>query len=175
MQYVMFNKRQLSEQRGKISKWNVLAFAGLFLLGVATAIYMQQGRIKPVELPTLSGGQVTLPGDGLSWVNFWSISCPPCLKEMPYLEAIHRDGIEGVQIVAVNLNYDPPVDVNDYIKRENFTLPVALDLNNAALQQFTDKPVVPSHYLVDASGKILLTHLGEIDEAGIRKAIAEHL
>lgn len=165
----------MTKQQGRSSLWNTLGLGGLFALGVATALYIQSGRIKPVELPTLAGGQVTLPGEGLSWVNFWSISCPPCLKEMPYLEAIHRDGIEGVQIVAVNLNYDPPTEVNEYINREKFTLPVALDLNSAALQQFTDKPVVPSHYLVDANGKVLLTHLGEIDEAGIRKAIAEHL
>jgi len=162
-------------QPQRLSKWNILAFAGLFLLGVVFAIYTQQGRIKAVELPTLGGNKVTLPGEELSWVNFWSINCPPCLKEMPYLEALHHEYQGKVQIVAVNVPYDPPNEVNDYIKREKFTLPVALDLNSAALNQFTDKLVVPSHYLVDANGKVLMTHLGELDEVSIRKAIEKHL
>ena len=167
-----------NRQQGRFSALNVLAFAGLFVLGIAFAVYLQQGRIQPVELPTLAGGKVALPGEGLSWVNFWSINCPPCLKEMPHLEALHLEYQEaqaGVQIVAVNVSYDPPNEVNDYIIREKFTLPVALDLNSVALHQFTDKLVVPSHYLVDAQGKVLLTHLGEIDEASIRAAIEEHL
>lgn len=166
---------RLPRQQGRFSTLNILACAGLFVLGIAFAVYLQQGRIQPVELPTLGGGKITLPGEGLSWVNFWSISCPPCLEEMPYLEALHRENQDGVQIVAVNVNYDPPSDVHAYISREQFTLPVALDLYGIAQHQFTDQLVVPSHYLVDAQGKILLTHLGELDEASIRKAIAEHL
>lgn len=158
-----------------VSKWNVLAFAGLFMMGIAFAVYTQQGRIKPVALTTLGGGQVNLPGEGLSWVNFWSISCPPCLKEMPYLESLHREYRGKVQIVAVTVPYDPPNEVNAYVTQKKFTLPIALDLDSAALGQFTDKLVVPSHYLVNAQGKILLTHLGEIDEAAIRQAIEKHL
>ncbi len=164
-----------SKQIGRFSRWNILAFIGLFVLGIATAVYMQQSRIQPVELPTLAGERVTLPGHGLSWVNFWSINCPPCLKEMPYLEALHHEYQGKVQILAVNVPYDPPNEVNNYINREKFTLPVALDLESAALRQFTDKLVVPSHYLIDAQGRILLTHLGEIDGDSIRQAIEKHL
>ena len=166
---------RLPVQRGRFSTLNMLACAGLFVLGIAFAVFLQPGRIQPVELPTLGGGEITLPGEGLSWVNFWSINCPPCLKEMPYLEALHRENQDGVQIVAVNVSYDPPNEVHAYVSREQFTLPVALDLYSTAQHQFTDKLVVPSHYLVNAKGEILLTHLGELDEASIRKAIAEHL
>ncbi len=164
-----------TKQPMRLSKLNVLVFAVLFLLGIASAVYMQQGRIKTVKLPTLAGGTISLPGEGLSWVNFWSIHCPPCLKEMPYLEALHREYAGKLQIVAVNVPYDPPNEVNNYVLREQFTLPIALDLESAALRQFTDKLVVPSHYLIDAQGKILLTHLGELDEASIRAAIEAHL
>lgn len=164
-----------SSQQPRFSKWNLLAFAGLFVLGIASAVYMQQGRIKPLELTTMSGGSVQLPGEGLSWVNFWSINCPPCLKEMPYLETLHQEYQGKMQIVAVSVPYDPPNEIDAYIKREKFTLPVALDLDSMALGQFTDKLVVPSHYLVDAKGKILLTHLGELDEESIRNAIEKHL
>ena len=168
--------------------WCGLLLTGLLLsvaqsvsaAGIETAQLSAEQRAHISELPSILTAEQTITDDipfddRVVVVTFFASWCPPCLKEMPYLEAIHRDGVDGVQIVAVNLYYDQPVDVHDYIKREKFTLPVALDLESVALRQFTDKPVVPSHYLVDANGKILLTHLGEIDEAGIRKAIAEHL
>ena len=50
-----------TNQKGRISGWNVLACVGLFALGIAVAIYMQQGRIKPVGLVTLGGDLMVVP------------------------------------------------------------------------------------------------------------------
>ncbi|MEZ5537890.1 MAG: TlpA disulfide reductase family protein [Thiolinea sp.] len=128
-----------------------------------------------MELATITGTRVNLPGEGLSWVNFWSISCPPCLKEMPYLEKLHQEYKGKMQIVAVSVPYDPPNVIKDYQTRESLTLPMAMDLDGRVLSEFTKKLVVPSHYLVDAKGNILLTHLGEIDEATIRATLEKYL
>lgn len=159
------------------SRWNMVVFGLLFVLGIGFAAYTKAQRVAPMELATLNGPRVSLPGQGLSWVNFWSISCPPCLKEMPYLEKLHQEyqSQDRVQIVAVSVPYDPPNVIKDYQTRENLTLPMAMDPDGWALKAFTDKLVVPSHYLVDEKGNILLTHLGEIDEAAIRAAIEKYL
>nr|CAA6823368.1 MAG: Thiol-disulfide isomerase or thioredoxin [uncultured Thiotrichaceae bacterium] len=157
------------------SAWNVLASILLFAVGVGFAIYNKADKISPLELVTLNGNQVNLPGEGLSWVNLWSINCPPCLKEMPYLEAVHKQYEGEVQVVAVSVPYDPPNVIKEYQTREGFTLPMALDLEGIAVRAFTDTLVVPSHYLVDAKGNVLLSHLGEIDEKSIRTAIDKHL
>lgn len=157
------------------SRWNIVASVTLFAAGIGFAAFNQSDTIRPLELTTLNGTQVDLPGEGLSWVNLWSINCPPCLKEMPYLEALHEQYGGKVQIVAVSVPYDPPNVIKDYQTREGFTLPMALDMDGIAMREFTDNLVVPSHYLLDNKGNILLSHLGEIDEASIKAAIDKHL
>lgn len=166
---------EVATRQPVFSRWNSAVFILLFVLGIGFAAYTKAQRVAPMELPTLDGSRVSLPGQGLTWVNFWSISCPPCLKEMPYLEKLHHEYKGKMQIVAVSVPYDPPNVIKDYQTREQLTLPMAMDLDGLALQEFTDKLVVPSHYLIDERGKILMTHLGEIDETAIRAAIEEHL
>ncbi|HHX92958.1 MAG TPA: TlpA family protein disulfide reductase [Clostridiales bacterium] len=39
----------------------------------------------------------------LTMVNFWSITCPPCIREMPDLAELHT-AHEGFQVVGVVLN-----------------------------------------------------------------------
>lgn len=163
---------------GRFSPWNLLLWLLLFIGGIAAAVYVQSLQSKiipPMQLTTLGGGTVQLPGKGLSWVNIWSINCPPCLTEMPYLETLHKDYQGKIQVVAVNVPYDPPNLVLDYQQQQGFTLPIALDIDGAAVRAFTDNLVVPSHFLVDPQGKVLLTHRGELDEQAIRDAIEQHL
>lgn len=157
------------------SRWNIMAAVVLFAVGVGFAVYTKADKITPLELVTLDGSRVNLPGQGLSWVNFWSISCPPCLKEMPYLESLHKQYAGEIQIVAVSVPYDPPNVIKDYQADNELTLPMALDLDGIAVREFTDTLVVPSHYLVDENGNVLLSHLGEIDEQSIKAAIDKHL
>lgn len=157
------------------SKLNIIAAIALFAVGVSFAVYTKADKIAPLQLTTLNGTQVSLPGKGLSWVNFWSISCPPCLKEMPYLESLHKQYDGEIQIVAVSVPYDPPNVIKDYQTDNSLTLPMAMDLDGIAVREFTETLVVPSHYLIDENGNVLLSHLGEIDEQSIKAAIDKHL
>jgi thiol-disulfide isomerase/thioredoxin len=44
-------------------------------------------------------------GEKIVVVDFWSTSCPPCMKEYPELLRLQNDFPELVQCVAVNLDY----------------------------------------------------------------------
>lgn len=44
-------------------------------------------------------------GEKIVVVDFWSTSCPPCMKEYPELLRLQKDFPELVQCVAVNLDY----------------------------------------------------------------------
>lgn len=44
-------------------------------------------------------------GEKIVVVDFWSTSCPPCMKEYPELLKLQSDFPELVQCVAVNLDY----------------------------------------------------------------------
>ena len=57
----------------------------------------------------------------------WASSCAPCLKELPYLEALHRSyqGEPNVRIIAVGL--DKPEKAQQLVREMGLSLPVYLD------------------------------------------------
>ncbi len=156
--------------------WGILTL--LILCGIlasATLLLRQPARITGVDLPTITGTRINIPGKQPSWVNFWSASCPPCLREIPSLDKLYHDYQGKVQFVAISVPYDPPNIVKEMQERFNLSLPLALDLDGKVAAQFSDDLVVPSHYLVDEHGNVLLTLQGELSEAAIKDMISQHL
>jgi len=55
------------------------------------------GRPDTVELRDYAGDVVLL--------NIWATWCPPCVEEMPSIEALHRDmASQGLKVVAVSID-----------------------------------------------------------------------
>ncbi|MEZ5476148.1 MAG: TlpA disulfide reductase family protein [Thiolinea sp.] len=165
----------IARQNGKIGVWNLLGLLALFVLGIVFALYTQKETVQPVDLQTLAGERVSLPGSGLTWVNFWSVSCPPCMEEMPYLDKLHHEYRGRADIIAVSAFYDPPNIIKEVQEKLKLTLPLALDLDGQAASRFPGNDVVPSHYLLDADGTVLLTLRGTLSEATIREALNNYL
>ena len=58
-------------------------------------------------------------------VNFWATWCPPCVEELPMLEAFWREhGPKGLQIVALAI--DQPSAVRRFLERQPLSFPVGL-------------------------------------------------
>jgi len=58
-------------------------------------------------------------------VNFWATWCPPCVEELPMLEAFWREnGPKGLQIVALAI--DQPSSVRRFLGRHPLSFPVGL-------------------------------------------------
>lgn len=83
------------------------------------------------QLPTVNMKQDTLEfseleGKGVM-LNFWGTWCPPCKKEMPYMEELYPEYREkGVEIVAVGLD-DSSLVIEDFIDEYGLTFPVLHD------------------------------------------------
>lgn len=43
--------------------------------------------------------------DKIHVVNFWATWCAPCVKELPYFEALHHKYKDRVEVILVNLDY----------------------------------------------------------------------
>ncbi|WGZ95212.1 MAG: TlpA disulfide reductase family protein [Candidatus Thiothrix putei] len=126
--------------------------------------------VTPLTLPLLSGEKAHIPDlhGKLTWVSVWSTSCAICVKELPALDALQREYVERVQVVAVALPTDPPNTVLDVQTQLHLSLPVALDLDGQAARQFAPDLVVPSHHLLDANGNILQQAKGKLTLAEMR-------
>lgn len=55
-------------------------------------------------------------------INFWASWCPPCVREIPALQKIHRDYHEkGVQVIGIAL--DEPGNIRDFLHDKKVTYP----------------------------------------------------
>ncbi|GAA0444048.1 thiol-disulfide oxidoreductase ResA [Lentibacillus halophilus] len=94
-------------------------------------------------------------------LNFWGTWCPPCKKEMPYMESLYPEyKKKGVEIIAVNLDRTTFV-VDKFINEYDLTFPVPHDSNKEVRNAYQVEPL-PTTFFIDPDGKIV-----EIVEGGL--------
>jgi peroxiredoxin len=105
-------------------------------------------------------------------VNLWATWCPPCKEEMPALEAFYRKHKDdGFVIVAIN-DGDPTADVIQFVKDYGLSFPVWLDPAYIATEQAFKTLNLPSSFVIDRDGTIVLSWVGGINSKNLEKFVA---
>lgn len=93
-------------------------------------------------------------------VNYFAPWCPPCLREMPLLAALHREG----QIGVIAINYDPvtPSELSELARQHGIAVPLLIPKDESRLP-FPRPAMLPTSYLLGAEGELLATLVGELD------------
>jgi len=168
-----------------------LLFLGLGLALIAGAVYfILQNSSPPTDLsavpvkvnfPAPKLTLTTIQGDSFSLadfrgqvvlVNLWATWCPPCKEEMPALESFyrkHKDG--GFTIIAIN-DGDPTPDVIQFVKDYGLTFPVWLDPTYIATDQAFKTMNLPSSFVINREGTIVLRWVGGINRKTLEKYVA---
>jgi len=126
----------------------------------------QEGEIAPaVALPLLqdSGGPVSLAEyEGqIVYLDFWASWCPPCLVSMPIMNEIrNRLQDEGIafEVLAVNVDSDPR-DGIDFLLDSPVDFVVLSDPKGTSPAAYGVRGM-PTSYLIDPEGKIVMVHEG---------------
>lgn len=143
---------------------------------VSSSVSLQPKRVNypapDVQLTDLDGKPVALT-DYLGQVvlyNAWATWCPPCKEEMPTLNAYYLDHKqEGFVVVAIE-DGEPVEEVRQYAIDNNLAFPVWPDPKWVATVTFkTD--VLPTSFVIDRSGQVLLTWSGPISRATLEKYV----
>lgn len=63
--------------------------------------------LPPLEIHDFSGIEpyLNLKGSKTYIVNFWATWCAPCVKEIPYFEAIQANYSEDVEVILISLDF----------------------------------------------------------------------
>jgi len=129
-----------------------------------------------LELTDLNGRTVSLADyqGQFALVNNWATWCPPCRTEMPVLEAFYREHRgQGFILIAIEAG-DPPEMVREFVDRYQLSFPVWLDPKNQALRGFANN-ALPSSYLIDPNGRIVLGWNGAVTRAALDRYVAPFL
>ena len=157
----------------------VFAVAGIALLILSPASCKpasspEVGSPAPdFTLPTLDGQTVKLSdfkGQPV-FINFWATWCPPCLSEMPHIQAVFDDeASKGLVVLAVNVGEEQST-ARHFIEQQGYTFPIALDVDGSIGEKYRVR-AYPTSLFIDPEGVIRSIKVGSFQsEAQIRSML----
>jgi len=95
------------------------------------------------------------------FINFWATWCPPCIAEMPSIEAMYNDiDLDKFEVLMVSFdrNFQKAID---YKERNNFGFDV-YELDGPIPAMYNTRSI-PTTYIIDAEGNLAFKHTGTAD------------
>lgn len=153
----------------------VAVSAGLAGAFVAWQKYQPQGEVDSAvqsfwaqEFEKPEGGTMRmqdLRGKPLL-VNFWATWCPPCIEELPLIDAFYKQN-QSKSFQVVGLAVDQPSQVKRFLTQKPLQFPNGLaGLNGTQLgvSLGNAESVLPFSVLFDAKGKLLAQKAGKLEQ-----------
>ena len=134
-------------------------------------------RLPDLRLECLGGGSAVrlrgpAPGHPVL-VNIWATWCGPCVREVPVLVDFARRAAGRVSVVGVDTE-DEPAQALTFAKQYAMHYPSVVDPDGTVLRAYGAGP--PITLLLDATGRVVFTHRGELHSAQqVDALVAEHL
>lgn len=126
-----------------------------------------------LSFDTPAGGALTMSSfdGGPLLLNFWATWCAPCVKEMPMLDAFHRQhAAAGWQVVG--LAVDGPTPVREFLARRPMGFPIGLaGLDGVELSRALGNAngALPFTVVFAPGGRPLDRKLGALTEADLAR------
>ena len=109
-------------------------------------------------------------------INFWTLSCEPCKKEMKHLSKINEIYAEsGFQVVSINMDTPRTIrKVKQFINSQNYSFKILSDPRKELFQKLGGS-VMPLVVIVNMDGTIEKRHIGYSpgDEVGLEEEVFE--
>jgi peroxiredoxin len=162
-------------------KRTLLSLFALVLLSTLGYLWLTPAGLKTspdISLVTIDGEQLQLTnlrGKPLL-VTFWATTCPGCIREVPHLIELYEElSPQGLEIIAIAMDYDPPNRVLDMRNARNIPYPVALDIHARAARAFGNIRLTPTAFLIAPDGRVVYRKTGEMNMTQLRQDILELL
>lgn len=82
---------------------------------------------------------------------------------------------QGLEFVAVAMNYDPPNYVLNFTETRKLPFKVALDTTGELAKAFGDVAMTPTTFVIDKQGKIIKRYLGEPEFGALHALLKKEL
>ena len=112
---------------------------------------LQDKNGKPVTPEELQGEVIFL--------NFWGTYCPPCLAELPEIQALYDNYGDKVKFILVS--QEAPQKVEDFLASRNHNLPSYYGGRN--IPEALRSRSVPTTFIISRDGTIVTKKVGAAD------------
>jgi thiol-disulfide isomerase/thioredoxin len=103
----------------------------------------------------------------------WATWCGPCVREVPVLVAFAQKAAGKVAVVGIDTE-DEDAKALTFASQYSMRYPSLVDVNGNVMRKYGAG--LPITVLVDATGKVVFTHPGELHSvADVETLVAQHL
>ena len=99
-------------------------------------------------------------------VNFWATWCPPCIEELPLIDAFYKAN-QSKSVQVIGLAVDQPSMVKRYLSQKPLSFPVGLagvSGTELGISLGNAESVLPFSLLFDSKGSLLTQKTGKLDQ-----------
>lgn len=94
-------------------------------------------------------------------INFWATWCAPCIKELPYFQAIEQEFDREVKVIALHSNLVTE-DVSSFLAKHDYQMAFALDQTGDIIKSFGGSTMLPHTVILDKNGVIIYNAVGSL-------------
>lgn len=131
-------------------------------------IFEQKKQPPAVEFTDANGEKIKFEDfqGKVILLNFWATWCPPCIDEMPSLDALQQQlSEEGLSVVTLSFDRLGPKRIQDFFNRYKLeNLKVYMDDQNI-ISKTLGAYSLPATFIIDKSGNIVGKYTGPADWA----------
>lgn len=145
---------------------------GFWLLAsLSLNLYEQGTRLPDITLRNAAGETVQLTDyqGGPLVINLWATWCPPCRREMPVLENAQQQRPD-LTFLFVNQG-ESMQSVSTFLATQGLSLSNILFDGGGRLGQAVGSMALPTTLFYNAEGRLLASHLGELSDASLARAL----
>lgn len=153
--------------------WQKNRFYPMWLAALALALTATWARADGFQITDTAGKMHSLAGYKGKWVlvNYWATWCPPCLKEIPDLVALHDNKKNNLVVIGVALDYRSAKQVADFAQSMAVSYPIVLGTPEI-VGQIGPIQGLPTTYLYNPEGKMVAQQVGPVTREAVEKYVA---
>ncbi len=92
------------------------------------------------------------------FMNVWATWCPPCIAEMPGINKLYND-VDKDKVAFIMLSVDQDFQkAIDFNEKKGYNFDIYSP--NGSIPQMYSSQSIPTTYVIDAKGNLVMTHLG---------------
>ena len=99
------------------------------------------------------------------YLNFWATWCPPCVKELPHIQAKYEKYKDRIHFLAISVDSEQEAPAQ-FISSKGYTFTVGYG-NEREISRAYNIEAIPASYIIGTDGTIKAQSVGSMDEADL--------